>query len=208
MTTLLGLVVLWQFRVVLIYCLLSGTLAATLRPLVTRLIGKSVWERVGWILVYMVAVVVAGYFLLLVGRLALMEIQQLATALSTQEQWTIPAWLKGSMLDQVLFERLLPPSRLFEIATYGQAGAALPAILGFTQSLASIVSGAFIIIGLSFYWVLSKSHFERLWLSILPSGQRKQARISADYRARSGTFIRSQLAINLLQVYYWELAIG
>ena len=37
MTTLLALVVLWQFRIVVFYVLISLALAATVRPLVNRL---------------------------------------------------------------------------------------------------------------------------------------------------------------------------
>ena len=37
MTTLLGLVMVWQFRIVVVYILISLTLAAAVRPLVKRL---------------------------------------------------------------------------------------------------------------------------------------------------------------------------
>ena len=39
MTTLLALLILWQFRIVTIYVLISLTLAAAIRPLVQRLAG-------------------------------------------------------------------------------------------------------------------------------------------------------------------------
>ena len=47
MTTLLALVVLWQFRIVVVYVLISLTLAAALRPLVNRLVGRSFVVRAG-----------------------------------------------------------------------------------------------------------------------------------------------------------------
>ncbi len=50
MTTLLALVVLWQFRIVVVYVLISLALAAALRPLVSRLVGRGVVVRVAWIL--------------------------------------------------------------------------------------------------------------------------------------------------------------
>jgi predicted PurR-regulated permease PerM len=64
---------------------------------------------------------------------------------------------------------------------------------------------------LSIYWSINQIHFERLWLSLLPSGQRKQARdiwrtIEPDF----GAYIRSEvlqslLAVVLLGVGYWLL---
>ena len=43
MTTLLALFLLWQFRIVVVYALVSLALAATLRPLVARLAGHDSW---------------------------------------------------------------------------------------------------------------------------------------------------------------------
>ena len=41
MITLLALIVLWQFHVAVIYVLISLTLAAALRPLANRLMGRA-----------------------------------------------------------------------------------------------------------------------------------------------------------------------
>jgi len=56
LTTLMALLVLWTFRVVVAYVLISLALAATLRPLVIRLIGKGKLVRAGWLLAYLLAV--------------------------------------------------------------------------------------------------------------------------------------------------------
>ena len=82
--------------------------------------------------------------------------------------------------------------------TGDQGQLVLPAILGFTQGLGDILSGALII-------------FERLWLSLLPSGQRKQARgILRTIEQDLGAYIRSEviqslLAGLLLSLGYWLL---
>ena len=84
--------------------------------------------------------------------------------------------------------QLPPPSKLFEALTGDQGQLVLPAIL----------SGALII-------------FERLWLSLLPSGQRKQARgILRTIEQDLGAYIRSEviqslLAGLLLSLGYWLL---
>lgn len=55
MTTLLALVVLWQFHVVVAYALISLLLAAVLRPLISRLAGRGSVARTAWILLYLAA---------------------------------------------------------------------------------------------------------------------------------------------------------
>jgi predicted PurR-regulated permease PerM len=87
----------------------------------------------------------------------------------------------------------------------------LPAILGFTQGIGVVVTGVFVILFLSIYWSINQIHFERLWLSLLPSGQRKQARgIWRTIEPDLGAYIRSEviqslLAGLLLGLGYWLL---
>jgi predicted PurR-regulated permease PerM len=73
------------------------------------------------------------------------------------------------------------------------------------------VSGGLIILLLSLYWSINQIHFERLWLSLLPAGQRKQARgIWRTIEPDLGAYIRSEviqslLAGLLLGLGYWLL---
>src|SRR4030067_1363971 len=96
LTTLLALVVLWQFRIVVVYVLISLTLAAALRPLVKRLVGRGFVVRVAWILLYLVALGSFGFLLFLTGKAAINEIQQFAQTVSVQDEWRLPGWLEGS----------------------------------------------------------------------------------------------------------------
>jgi predicted PurR-regulated permease PerM len=211
MTTLLALVVLWQFRIVVVYMLISLMLAAALRPLVNRLAGRGFVVRVAWILLYLVALGSFGFLLFLTGQTAINEIQQLAHSVSVQDAWRLPVWLEGSSFQQTLVAWLPPPSKLFEAVTGDQGQLVLPAILGFTQGIGSVVSGVLVILFLSLYWCINQIHFERLWLSLLPSGQRKQARsIWRTIEPDLGAYIRSQviqslLAGLLLGLGYWLL---
>lgn len=211
MTTLLALVVLWQFRIAVVYVLISLTLAAALRPLVNRLVGRGFVVRVAWILLYLVALVSFGFLLFLTGETAINEIQQLADTVSAQDEWRLPIWLEGSSFQQALVARLPPPSKLFEAVTGDQGQLVLPAILGFTQGIGGVVSGVLVILFLSIYWSTNQIHFERLWLSLLPSGQRKQARgiwrtVEPDIGAYiRGEVIQSLLAGLLLGLGYWLL---
>ncbi|MEJ2352912.1 MAG: AI-2E family transporter [Anaerolineales bacterium] len=211
MTTLLALVVLWQFRIVVVYVLISLTLAAALRPLVNRLVGRGLVVRVAWILLYLVALGGFGFLLFLTGETAINEIQQLAHTVSVQDEWRLPIWLQGSSFQQGLVARLPPPSKLFEAVTGDQGQLVLPAILGFTQGIGGVVSGVAVILILSLYWSINQIHFERLWLSLLPSGQRKQARgiwriVEPDIGAYlRGEVVQSLLAGLLLGLGYWLL---
>ena len=211
MTTLLALVMLWQFRTVVVYVLISLTLAATLRPLVNRLVGRSLVIRVAWILLYLVVLGGFGFLLFLTVEAAINDIQQFAQTVSVQDQWRLPIWLEGSSFQQTLIARLPPPSQLFEAITGDQGQLVLPAILGFTQGIGSVVSGILVILLLSIYWSINQSHFERLWLSLLPSGQRKQARgIWRTVEPDIGAYIRGEVILSLLAglllgLGYWLL---
>jgi putative permease len=199
MTTLLVLVVLWQFRIVVIYVLISLTLAAALRPLVNRLVGRGLAVRVAWILLYLMVLGALGFLLFLTSETAINEIQQLAHTISVRDKWVLPLWLEGSSFQQVLLGQLPPPSKLFEAVTGSQGQLVLPALLGITQGIGGIISGVFVILFLSIYWSINQVHFERLWLSLLPSSQRKQARgIWRTVEPDVGAYIRGEVIESLL----------
>jgi GxxExxY protein len=126
---LLVLVVLWQFRMVVVYVLISLALAAALRPLVNRFVGRGFMGRLAWIMLYLVVLVSFGFLLLLTMKIAIKEIQQFSQTVSVQDAWRLPAWLDGSAFQQVLVRRLPPPGKLFEAATGDQGQLVLPALL-------------------------------------------------------------------------------
>ena len=199
MTTLLALVVLWQFRIVLIYVLISLALAAVLRPMVKRLVGQSLVGRIAWILLYLAAL--AGFCLLLflTANAAIQEIQLFVRTVSVRDAWVLPVWLQGSSFQVALLARLPPPSILVEAVSGDQGQLVLPALLGFMQNIGVLLTGIFVILFLSIYWGINQIHFERLWLSLLPSSQRKQARdIWRIVETDTGAYIRSQLILSLL----------
>ena len=211
MTTLLALFILWQFRIVVVYVLVSLALAAALRPLVSRLAGRGFLGRTGWILLYLAVLGGFGYLLFITGSTAINEIQLLAHTVSAQDAWKLPMWLEGTTSQWQLLAQLPPPSKFFATFTGNQGQLVLPALLGIGENLGSLVSGVVIILFLSIYWSINQVHFERLWLSLLHSGQRKQARgIWRTVEPDLGTYIRSQLLQSLLAglvlgMGYWAL---
>ena len=158
MVTLLALVVLWQFRIVVVYVLISLTLAASLRPLNQLLVGKNIVVRVAWILLFLTALGGFGFLLFLAGKTAINEMQLLARTVSVQDEWILPIWLKGSSFQLALVGRLPPPSQLFNALIGNQGELVLPAILDITQGIGSVTSGILIILFLSIYWVISQIH--------------------------------------------------
>lgn len=211
MTTLLALVVLWQFKIVVVYVLVSLACAATVRPLARDWSRRTFISRLTLILLYLLSLGIFGFLIFLVGRFALNEIQQLGETLAVQGTWRLPPWLEGSSFQQILVARLPTPDKLLEAVTGEQGQLVLPTLLGITQGLGGVVSGVFVILFLSIYWSINQIHFERLWLSLLPAGQRNQARgIWRAIEPDIGTYIRNEiiqsiLAFIILCLGYWLL---
>ena len=210
MTTLLALVALWQVRIVVLYVLLSLALAAALRPIARSESRRSLRARLLLILLYAVSLSIFGLLIFLLGRLLIGDLQQLAQNISMQSTWALPPWLEGRMFQQALDRWLPTPDKLFDAIT-SQRQLVLSALLGFTQGVGGIVSGFFVVLFLSIYWSINQYHFERLWLSLLPSEQRKHARdIWRALERDLGSYIRSEiiqslLAVLLLGIGYWML---
>lgn len=211
MTTLLALLMLWQFRMVVVYVLISLALAAMVRPLVKGLTNRRLVVRLALILLFLVVLAGFGFLIFAASGRAVSEIQQLAQTVSMQDEWILPIWLKGSSFQQSLVDRLPQPSELFNAATGSEGQLVLPAIIGLTRSIGTVVSGVAVILFLSIYWIINQIHFERLWLSLLPTGLRRKARdIWRTIEIDLGAYMRSELfqslaAGLLLGLGYWAL---
>ncbi|HUF39633.1 MAG TPA: AI-2E family transporter [Anaerolineales bacterium] len=211
MSALLALVVVWQFRTVALYLLISLMFAAALRPLSHRLARLKIMVRVAWIALYLAVLGAFGFLLFLTAGRAGHEIQQLAQSLSDQNTWRLPVWLEGSAFQQALVARLPAPSMLFTAMTGEEGQLVLPVLLGISQGLGTVVSAAIIILFLGIYWAGNQNHFERLWLSLLPSVRRKQVReIWRLVESELGAYLRSEFARSLLaglvlSLGYWLL---
>ncbi len=199
LTTLLALILLWQFRLIIVYVLLSLMLAAALRPLVNRLVGARVMGRIAWILLILLSLGGFGSLIILTSGEAITQAQILAQSLSAQDAWLLPGWLEGSSFQLALIARLPPPSQLLEAFTGDQGQLVLPALLSASQGIGTMVTGVLIIVFLSAYWSINQIHFERLWLSLLPAAQRKEARgIWRVIEPDLGTYLRGQVLHSLL----------
>ena len=210
MTTLLASVLLWQFRIVVIYVLISLVLAATVRPIARSESRHSFTTRLLSILLYAVSIGLFGLLIFFVGGLLIGDLQELNQTIAEQSSWMLPAWLQGGLFQQALDRWLPTPDKLFE-AVISQRQLMLSAILGFTQGIGGFASGFFVILFLSIYWGINQNHFERLWLSLLPAEQRTHARdVWRTLENDLGAYVRSEiiqslLAVLLLGTGYWML---
>jgi putative permease len=199
MTTFLALVILWEFRIVVVYVLFSLALAATVRPLVMDWQSRRFVMRLTLPLFYAITLGIFGFLIFLVGKSAISDIQQLVQNLSVQGTWRLPSWLDGSSFHQILISWLPTPDKLFEVATGQDGQLVLPAVLSFTEGIGGVLSAFLLILILSIYWSVNQIHFERLWLSLLPSEQRKLARsVWRTIEPALGAYIRSEIIQSLL----------
>lgn len=211
MVTILAVLTLWQFRSVAIFVLVSLALAASLRPLARGWSGRGRAARLGSVLFYTVCLAALGYTVFLTGKLAWGEIQEFSHNLSVQGAWNLPPWLSGTAFEKNLNTWLPSPDALFEATTGDEGQLVLPALFNFTQGVGQALSGVVVILMLSIYWSVNQVHFERLWLSVLPSEMRKNVRNTwRSIETALGAYIRSEvvqsaLAVLLLGGGYWLL---
>lgn len=206
--TLALLVLLWQFRSVVILLILSLVLTAALRPTADFLAERGLRPPLARLLVYVLVFSAMGLTLWLLSAPLLAEIQLLSNYLVVVYDRTYEMWLNGTGVQQAIAERLPPTDQLGEIMG-GTAGAsALQLLFGVTQNAATVLAGLLVIVVLSLYWSADRNHFERLWLSLLPANRRIQARsIWHTTEGTLGAYLRSEfiqafLAVAILAITY------
>jgi predicted PurR-regulated permease PerM len=206
--TLALLVLFWQFRSVVILLILSLVLTAALRPSVEFLAERGLRAPLARILVYLLVFGSVILALSLLGGPLLAELQLLSNHLVVVYSNTYQAWSNGTALQQAIAGRLPAVDQLGELIGGPTGASALQLLFGVTQNAATLLAGVVIIIVLSLYWSADRAHFERLWLSVLPAGQRIQARsIWQTTESTLGAYLRSEfiqavLAVALLAIGY------
>lgn len=193
--TLLGFVLLWSFRPALELFGGSLALSSMLRPLVKRLEERGMQR--GWaILLWYVLLLVLVAGLVFVFGLGISG--DIASAIEGFPQWyaNLQTWLtQFGLVGQTL-------------------GNALPDLSAADGGLASIIGGTALgllggavgqivlllaMLSLAFYWLSEVSHFERLWLSLLPVTTRVRAReLWRNAETAVGAYIRSTLVAIML----------
>lgn len=205
--TLALLILFWQFRSVVILLVLSLVLTAALRPTVEWFVARGLRRGLARVLVYLLVFGVLILSLALISGPLLAELEMLSNYLVVLYDSTYQQWLNASGLLQTIAAQLPAPSELGETMAGPAGGAALRFLFGVTQNTAAIVAALLVVIVLSLYWSADRSHFERLWLSLLPAGRRIQARrIWQATEEAMGAYVRSEFVQSFLAAIL--LAIG
>jgi len=211
--TLLGVLVLWQFRNVVLLFLLSLAVAAALRPLVDHQVAQG-WPRGRALgLVYCLTFTLVVILVFAVGGPLLDDLGAMADnfALGYEALWL--RWPAGTEFQRAVAGVLPPPAELYAAIAGPQGQAMLQGVLGATMSVFDLLSNAAVVVMLSLYWGSDQARFERLWLSVLPAEQRARAReVWRAIEGGVGAYLRSEMAQSvlagvLLGLGYWLLGV-
>src|SRR5215217_1003927 len=114
MATLMALVALWQFRIVIVYVLISLAFAATLRPASREDSRRSITSRLVSIALFLVSFSLCSLLVFLSFRFLLADFQLLAQKIAVQSNWMLPPRLQGGLFEQSLTGWVPTPSKLLE----------------------------------------------------------------------------------------------
>src|SRR5215218_604031 len=207
--TLLALLLVWVFQPTL--ALFGGSLAisAALRPLVQNLETRGIKRGLAILLWYVLALaaLVVGTLIYAVGVAD--ELRTAAERLPQAYTGTVDAWAHGSALQQNIAHGLPDFDTLVQNIAAGDGLALIGGtVLGVAGGAVNILIFSFAALSLAYYWLIEATHFERLWLSLLPVGTRVRARdIWRNAEAAIGAYIRATVlavavsALLLLALY-------
>lgn len=202
LATLLGLQILWQFRLVLLMFTLSLFIAATIRPFVNRL---TTWglSRVGaQLLLYVVGIGSVLLLFVLLGDALIMELNILANRAVIEYESVFRAWEEGSAWQQTAASWLNSTMPFLHVEE-SDLGEMLPAVVLLTQNILTVAGGVLLLLALSVYWSADQYRFERLWLSLLPPRRRATARDSwRKIEHAVGSYLRSQGTQSILAALF------
>ncbi|HEX5691529.1 MAG TPA: AI-2E family transporter, partial [Roseiflexaceae bacterium] len=171
----------------------SLALSAALRPLVMKLETRGMSRSMAilvWYVLILAGLAIGGF---IYGAGLLDEVSVAAERLPRFYEETVAAWQNGGELQQMLARGL--PDFMTLLQSMSDAGG-LALAGGAAMALASGLIGNLIfviaVLSLAYYWLIEATHFERLWLSLLPVNTRVRARdIWRNTESAVGAYIRS-----------------
>jgi putative permease len=197
--TILGLVLVWQFRAVIFLFFISLIVAAAVRPAIDHLVKRRVPLLLALILTYVFGLTMLALILQLVIATLMVEIPRLANDFTVAYEVLHPRWLEGSPFQQALAAQLPAPEQVYAAITGERGEMLVRHLFDFSRGFILVIASFISVLLLSVYWSADQVHFERLWLSLLPAGQRPPARhISRTIEASLGAYLRSEVAQSFL----------
>src|SRR5215207_6917691 len=195
LTTLVILLLLWQFSTAIIMFLLSLAVAAALRPVINSITGRNVPKRLALGVVYFLLIIGILSFFFLAGPSLLGELQRATDDFVASYDRAKAEWpVQGTMFQQTLAEQLPPSADLFQVLTSEGGITVLEGVFGVAQNFLSILGQIALVIVLSLYWSVDQFRFERLGLSLLPEEYHPKAlHVWRSVEAGVGEYLRSEL---------------
>ncbi len=206
LTTLMILILIWQFISAIVLFLLSLAVAAALRPLINSLTGRYVPKRIalGTIYLLLTAAILSSFWM--IGTPLLDELQ-IATddSIAAYERAKVEWPQSGTAFQQALAEQLPPSADLYRVLISEQGIPALASVFGIAQNFFSTLGQIAIILILSLYWSADQFRFERLGLTLLPEEHHPRAlHIWRSVETGVGEYLRSELIQSVLTgLFLW-----
>lgn len=212
--TLVGLLMLWMLHEAVLIFLLSLAVAAAMRPVVDEVARRGVPRSLALAAAYVLMLFVLITMIVSAGGRLVGEVQRAADDLVRAYEHITTTW--PSLSDPVrkaIARQLLPPDELYAALTDGRGHAVFQGAVGVTFGLFGAVVNLIVVLVISIYWSVDRVHFERLWLSLLPAGERAWTRdLWRNIESEVGSYLRSEIvqavaAGWLLGLGYWAIGL-
>ena len=200
LTTLVILLLVWQFSFAIVLFLLSLAVAAAIRPLMSSITGRYVPKRIALGIIYFLLVAAIASSFWLVGAPLLDDLQRATDDFVSNYDRAKTEWPEsGTAFQQALAEQLPPSADFYQALTSEQGVPALAGVFGVAQNFFETLGRIAIILILSLYWSADQFRFERLALSLLPEQYHSRAlHVWRSTETGVGEYLRSELIQSVL----------
>jgi predicted PurR-regulated permease PerM len=200
LTTLMALLLVWQFSFALVLFLLSLALAAGLRPAINAITGRNVPKRLALGIVYFLLIAAILSSIFLISPALLDELQRVTDDFVANYDRAKAEWPeRGTVFQQTLAEQLPPSADFYQALTSERGVPAIAGMFGIAQNFFETLGRIAIIIVLSLYWSADQFRFERFGLSLLPEEHHPRAlHVWRSVESGVGSYLRSELIQSVL----------
>jgi predicted PurR-regulated permease PerM len=208
LSTLMALLLVWQFSFAIVLFLLSLALAAGLRPVINAITGRNVPKRLALGIVYSLLIAAIASSILLISPPLLEEVERVTDDFVANYDRAKAEWPQaGTVFQQTLAEQLPPSADFYQALISEQGVPAIAGVFGIAQNFLETLGRIAIIIVLSLYWSADQFRFERLGLSLLPEEHHPRAlHVWRSMESGVGSYLRSELIQSVLTG--WLLWLG
>lgn len=197
--TICVVLLVYQFRLLLLLLVISLALTATTRPLLVRLGKFRIPGFFAQLLILILILAAIGGYISLIGPALAAELEHLINTALIRYNALYRVWQAGSAWQQIMATSLPEPGKLVNSIVGSNGDLLLPTAINLTQYLASFFSSLLILFAFSMYAAQDQNRFLRLWLSLLPAHRRAPVRaVWLAVEQAVGRYLRQQLTLGLV----------